>query len=354
MKALRVSCALGLGLALGACGADPAGEASSESQASQHTTPSEARSEATRGFASGEPSGVPEPGSTRAPANFRASVVLEPPRIEIGDIFTVEIAVVTPPGHRVAPAPVPKALAGLWILEAERPSLDREPGRWVHHQRFRARARATGPFSWPALELGVEGPDGTKQMLSAPERPFEVTSLLAEHPERRSFFSYRAPPLAERDGSGPWLPALLGALFALAGVALFALVRRVRSARSDAAPGDSDASGSGAADEAALAALALAETALGDPVRAADLASEALRGWAAARARTPSLQAASTEELAAREAPFLIATRYAPFLALVHELDALRFPPPRADRAALAREAIERAAAFVARSRVRS
>jgi hypothetical protein len=335
--------AIALVLALAGCGDEPARETSSAAQTKEVATSSEA-----------QPSEVIEPGGARAPANFRASVVLEPPRIEIGDTFTVEIAVVTPPEHRVAPAPVPKALAGLWILEAERPSLDREPGRWVHHQRFRARARATGPFMWPALELGVEGPTGSKQSLSTPERPFEVTSLLAEHPERRSFFSYRAPPLAEVGGSGPWLPALLGALFALAGVALFAFVRRVRSARTDAAPGDSDATGSGAADDAALAAFAHAESALGDPVRAADLASEALRGWAAARARTPSLQAASTEELAARAAPFLIATRYAPFLALVHELDALRFPPPQADRAALARDAIARAAAFVARSRVRS
>ena len=90
---------------------------------------------------------APEP----PPMTLRASVVLEPPRIEIGDLFTVEVAVVTPPGHRVAPAQVPKAIPGLAIVDAERPSVSHEPGRWVHHSasaRARARpARSPGPRS---------------------------------------------------------------------------------------------------------------------------------------------------------------------------------------------------------------
>jgi len=335
MTPMRVTLGLGLslGLALG-CGERPSDDAPALEPAAPEASEERAR--------------------TALPAAFRAVVVLEPPRIEIGDPFTVEIAVVTPPGHRVAPAPVPKAVEGLWILDAERPSVDREPGRWVHHQRFRARARSTGPFAWPALELGVEGPDGTRRIVTAPERPFEVSSLLEEHPEQRSFFSYRPPRLVDAEGSGPWLPALLGALFALAGVALFSLVRRVRSASDAATLALAEGPGSSAAEDEALAALAGAEAALDDPRHALDLASGALRGWAATRARAPGLRAASSEELAEAKAPFLLSTRYAPFVALVRELDALRFPPLETDAPARARDAIARTAAFVARSRARS
>jgi hypothetical protein len=284
------------------------------------------------------------PAPVAPPASLRASVVLEPPRIEIGDVFTVEVAVVTPPGHRVAPAQVPKAVPGLVIMDAERPSVERGPGRWVHHQRFRARARSTGPLRWPALELGVEVPDGARQTVTAPERPFEVVSLLDEQPERRSPFSFRSPRLAE-EGSGPWLPALLGSLFTLAALGLVALVRRARRG-GEASP----ALAPGAEPEdvtALLAALGRAE-AEGDPVRAADLASEALRAWAAERFRAPFLRSATTEELAVRPPPFLLTTRYATLVAALAALDALRFPPPRDDvRLALA-DALARARAFAA------
>jgi len=283
---------------------------------------------------------APEP----PPASLRASVVLEPPRIEIGDLFSVEVAVVTPPGHRVAPAQVPKAVPGLVIVDAERPSVDQEPGRWVHHQRFRARARSTGPFLWPALELGVEAPDGTRQSVVAPERPFEVVSLLEEQPERRSPFSFRSPRLAD-DSGGPWLPALLGSLFTLAALGLVALVRRVRSGGE--APASFAPEAEHAEVAAVLAALHAAE-AEADPVRAADLASEALRGWAAERFRAPLLRWATTEELAARPPPFLLTTRYAALLAALEALDAVRFPPHREDAGPELGKALARARAFVA------
>jgi hypothetical protein len=284
------------------------------------------------------------------PAMLRASVVLEPPRIEIGDRFSVEVAVVTPPGHRVAPAAVPKAVEGLWILEAERPSVEQQPGRWVHRQRFRARARATGPFTWPALELDVEAPDGTRQVVSAPERPFEVVSLLVEHPEQRSFFSYRRPRLGGEAVGSPWLPALLGALFTLAGVGLFALVRRARSGAPFAAEGPAALEADGG-EAALLAALGHAEAEASDAVAAADLASAALRSWAARRFRAPALRWATTEELSASAPPFLLATRWAALLAVLRELDALRFPPLRPGAGARAREAIAQASAFVTGTR---
>jgi hypothetical protein len=279
-----------------------------------------------------------EPAAGAIPALVSATVVIEPPRIEIGDPFQVEIAVVTPPDHVVAPAPVPKATPGLWILDAERPSVERQPGRWVHRQRFRARARATGPLVWPALEVGIEGPDGAKQAVQVPERPFRVSSLLDEHPEQRSFFSYRAPRLDASGGSGPWLPALVGALLALGGVGLFSWVRRARLAAAAAARALAALPAPGDDAPATLAALHRAGES-GDPVRAADLACAALRDWAAERSRTPGLRAATAEELAARPPPFLIATRYPAFVAVVREFDALRFPPREPEAAARVREA---------------
>jgi hypothetical protein len=279
------------------------------------------------------------------PAQLGATLVIEPPRIEVGDPFEVEIAVVTPPDHAVAPAPVPKATPGLWILDAERPVVERQPGRWVHRQRFRARARATGELVWPALELGVEGPDGAKTSVQVPARPFVVRSLLDDHPERRSFFSYRAPSGLE-GGRGPWLPALVGALFALAGVGLVAWVRHARAAAAAAAGARAAAPALASGESATLDALRHAAAA-SDPVRAADLGAAALRDWAAERARTPSLRAATSEELARRAAPFLIAPRWPRFVALVAELDALRFPPPREDAAARVRDALARAGELV-------
>jgi hypothetical protein len=289
-----------------------------------------------------------EPAASAIPSQLSATVVIEPPRIEIGDPFHVEVAVVTPPDHSVAPAPVPKAIPGLWILDAERPSVDRQPGRWVHRQRFRARARATGPFTWPALEVGVEGPGGAKSVVQVPERPFVVSSLLDEHPEQRGFFSYRAPRPDASGERGPWLPALLGALLALGGVGLFSWVRRVRLAAPAAAHALADAQATGDDTTAALEALRRAGES-GDPVRAADLACAALRDWAAERSRTPGLRAATAEELAVRPPPFLIATRYPAFVAALRELDALRFPPRPPDAAARVREAIARASELVAR-----
>jgi hypothetical protein len=224
--------------------------------------------------------------------------------------------------------------------------VDQEPGRWVHHQRFRARARSTGPFRWPALELGVEAPDGTRQSITAPERPFEVVSLLEEQPERRSPFSFRSPRLADDAGRGPWLSALLGSLFTLAMLGLVALVRRVRSGGE--APASLAPEAAEHAQAAGLLAALHAAEAEADPVRAADLASEALRGWAAERFRAPLLRWATTEELAARPPPFLLTTRHAALVAALEALDAVRFPPRREDAAVELAKSLARARAFVA------
>lgn len=293
---------------------------------------------------------APAAGPAQPPATPRASIVLEPPRIEIGDVFTVELAVVTPPEHRVAPAPVPKAVAGIAIVDAPLPSLEQQPGRWVHRQRFRARARSTGALLWPALEVTVAAPDGSEQVLRTEARPFVVVSLLEEHPERRSPFGFRSPRVGAEPGPGAWFGALLGSLVTLAALGLVTLVRRVRMSR--AAP-DEPALAAGPGDLAsaqALAALHAAEVEP-DPVHAADLASQALRSWAADRFEAPLLRWATTEEIAARPPPFLLHTRHAALVAVLEALDALRFPPlPSGALGA----ALARARAFVLDARGRA
>jgi hypothetical protein len=284
---------------------------------------------------------------TALPAQLSATVVIEPPRIEVGDAFAVEIAVVTPPEHQVPAAPVPKSIEGLWILDAERPALDRQPGRWIHRQRFRARARAVGSFSWPALELPVEGPDGSRHPLAVPARPFTVVSLLAEHPEQRTFFSYREPPPGDAARSGPWLPAMVGALFALGAVGLASWVRRARAGGAPFTPGGALPPPPGHTARA-LEALRHAAARAADPVHAADLAAVALRDWAAERGRCPELRTATAEELAARPPPPALADRYDGFVALVRALDAQRFPPLGPDAEARTRDAIGRTLAWVA------
>jgi hypothetical protein len=281
------------------------------------------------------------------PAQLSATVVIEPPRIEVGDAFWVEIAVITPPDHRVPLAPIPKAIDGLWVLDAGRPELDRQAGRWVHHQRIRARARAVGEFRWPSVEVPIEAPDGSQHVLTVPPRPFSVVSLLAEHPTQRSFFSYREPQGDAKGRSSPWLPAIVGALFALGAVALISWVRRARNEEATRSPRDVRHSPNGDTPRA-LAALRNAAAAASDPVHAADLASLALREWAAHRGRDAGLRAATAEELAYRTAPPLLASRYEGFVSLVGELDALRFPPLGPDAEARARDTIGRTLSFVA------
>jgi hypothetical protein len=170
--------------------------------------------------------------------------------------------------------------------------------------------------------------------------------LLAEHPTQRSFFSYREPQREADRRGGPWLPALVGALFALGAVGLASWVRR---ARSDAVVFSTGGVLPPAGGHTAHAIAALRRAAaVTDPVRAADLASLALREWAAERGRDAALRAATAEELTARAAPPALASRYEGFVALVRALDALRFPPLGPDAEARTLDAIGHTLTFVA------
>lgn len=263
-----------------------------------------------------------------APVKPRGAVVLEPPRIEIGDTARLEVAVVTPPGWRAAPLPPVQPPEGLSLLYVGALHVDREPGRWIHRTTLRVRALRTGSVSWPAMQVTVTRPDAKEERVDIPARPIHVTALLPSSGPPGRFHSYRLPPpLRPR-----WATLLLVAVGILAAAAGLAAARRLRAGRP--APADRLANGAGAppADptaqiqEAIEAAEAMAQR---EPGRAADLLSSAIRRSVAGRFGAPTL-VATTEELAATRPPFALTTRWKPLVALLGRLDQLRFAAPDA------------------------
>jgi len=270
-----------------------------------------------------------------APASLRGTIVMEPPRIGIGETASVEVAVISPPGYRVAPVPTPERVEGFWILGAEAPSVERSASRWIHRTRFQIRARKTGSFAWPAQRLEAEAPDGTRVAVEIAERPLRVEEVSKEFPGREIFFPVRTPE-PPRWGQGVLLPAAVGALLALAGVGLVAVVRRVRSR-------SAEASGSGVEEDSTpwrglqAALTTAAERVETDPCRAADMASGTLRLFVSLRFRTPATTQ-TTEELEATEPPQALASRWPDLLALLRTLDGVRFVPGDATADARRRE----------------
>jgi hypothetical protein len=293
----------------------------------------------------GRPEPPPPPA---APATLQGGVIVEPPEIGIGDTATVEVAIVTPPDHRVPPLAAPEAAEGLWVLSAETLPVRREPGRLVHRTRFLVRARATGELVWPAQEVEVEAPDGTRVPLALAPRPVRVVSAARELPERTAPFGYREPSEPGRV-RGFLLPAAFGAVAAFAAVALAAVARRARGARAEAPPAPAVAEGVAArpARAAQAALLAAIGRAAGDPVGAADAASVALRVFVERSTGAPA-RCATTEELARLAPPLLLEHRWREWLALLADLDAARFraaalgtPESRAALAARLRAGLE-------------
>jgi hypothetical protein len=261
-----------------------------------------------------------------APATLQGGVIVEPPELGIGETATVEVAIVTPPDHRVAPLAAPESVEGLWVLSAETLPVRRDPGRLVHRTRFLVRARATGEFAWPAQEAEIETPAGESVPLALPARPLRVVSASRELPERTTPFGYREPAEPGRVRRF-LLPAAFGAAAALAGVALAAFARRSRSAPPAlSAPARPAQEGfAAAAARAAQAALAAALGRLDDePVSAAGAASAALRGFVERATGVPASRS-TTEELTARTPPLLLERRWPEWLALLAVLDAARF-----------------------------
>ncbi len=296
------------------------------------------------------PAPEPAPPPPVAPTTPQAVVILEPPRLEIGDTATIEVAISVPPGSRVSALAPPAHPPGLWVLGVEGPFVETLPGRDVHRTRFSVRARETGSFSWPAAELQGVTPDGRELALRVPPRPFQVVSVAEELPGQRGFFSYRRPT-RERTAHGlaeRLVPALVGAALALAGMALVSFVRRVRGARAGAAPRPPPETAPWCEAQRALAAAAARVD--GDPIRAADLGSLALRRYLDQRFGTDTVTSTTEELRQRRTAPFLLTTRWEELLSLLEAFDALRFrpPDPREGVADPLRETLRRAGEFVA------
>ncbi len=285
------------------------------------------------------------PDRPTATVGTSAAWVIEPPTLAIGETATIELGVITPPDRHVAPQAPPDPVAGVWVLRTETPVLEQQRERWVHRFRFQVRARNTGRFVWPEREIDVEGPDETTQVVAA-ARPFEVSELMPEMPTQRTFFSLRAPA-PRREGASPWVPALAGAAATLALIGLVALVRRVRARTAPAATTRLEPPAWRQAQAALAAAYELAES---DPVRAADMASAALRLHVSRRFATPALTD-TTEELTSRPAPPSAEDRWERVTAVLRALDAVRFLPEAHSRpgADAVRSAVDEAAQLVAR-----
>jgi hypothetical protein len=301
-----------------------------------------------------EPNEIVEP-VPPAPASPQATVILEPPRIEIGETAILEIAVSVPSGSRVTALPVPEEPPGVWVLEAEPPRIEKLPGRDVHTTRFRVRGRETGSFVWPAHELTVIDPEGREQLLSIPARPFRVASVVNELREQQTFFSYRVPSTLEPAAEGgALLPGLIGALLAWASLGLLLFVRRVRRARVAEPPPPEPSPVPWQAAQSTFAAAA--EIAESDPIRAADMASAALRVYTDRRFASHT-RTATTPQLRAEEAPWVLTTRWGPLLDVLERLDELRFRPLESDLEARrdeVRRAIDDARSFYLDSPTRS
>jgi hypothetical protein len=277
------------------------------------------------GWACGEPQPEAEP-PPPAPVSVRGAVLVEPPRLAIGEVAVVEVAVVTPPDHRVRPIAPPEAIPGLWLLDVETPPASRESGRWVHRTRFRVRARQIGSFTWPAQEVQVERPDGGSLAVSLEERPIEVESVAREMPGRAEPFGLRGPPERAARPGGFWGPALFGAFAALAAVGLVHLVRRERAGAPLVEAGAAPHGGipGGEWHEAVASLAAAGEDAERSPAEAADRVSAALRGFVTRRFGLRA-DALTSEELAGTTPPFAMTTRWPALVALLARLDALRF-----------------------------
>ena len=61
---------------------------------------------------------APDPARRAAPTASRATFVLEPPRLGLGEVAVLELAVITPPDHRPRAYSPPESVPGFWILRS--------------------------------------------------------------------------------------------------------------------------------------------------------------------------------------------------------------------------------------------
>lgn len=270
---------------------------------------------------------------TAPPPSLRATVSIEPAQLEIGEVATVELRVVTPPNHRVLPFDPPE-VPGVWLLESRALETERHAARWIHRTQLRLRPQDLGPVAWPDTSLAVENAEGQRVEILAPGRDLEVVSMFQGSPNRVNAYGYQLAEHAPRQHpvSG-WLWAAGGALlgFGLAGLLGWSQAGWARQRPNPAAP-DLDEADRGAPElytwmEQELEAAVTEVDAEGGSARvAANRAAHALRLFVARRFRTETT-AKTTPELKATRPPLRVQSRWPYFLRILESLDDLRFRP---------------------------
>lgn len=270
--------------------------------------------------------------------HFRATLVLEPLQLMIGEVVTARITVVTPPEHRLLPFQPPE-VAGVWLLDATTLDVARSETRWVHQTEIRLRTRDVGPLVWPAFQVVVEDFQGLQRSVDVSKREFEVVSMLQEFPDQMTPFGLRTREPARTRGSF-WLGAGLGCAAALALAGLALAFYRAR----DRVPAESEATARSArARELTLwewadSELAGAEAALDSPDGPRDAANRGARLLRQYVERRFNIQteALTTEELSATKPPLAIDSRWPELVRILRRFDAERFRASPLEGAAVA------------------
>lgn len=274
----------------------------------------------------------------------QAVVVIEPPKLRVGDVAVIEVAVVTPPGHTVHPVKPPPSVPGLWLLDAEALPIEVNGARQVQRTRIRVRAREAGSHAWPAQRVEIEDARGTREELVAEARPFEVVSVLPNFSERVEPFSYRLPS-AERDRVAPLWAAAAGSLATFALLGAIALLRRARRLSRERAAIAAQIAATKPWIEA-LAALDAAR-ATQDWRDAGGVGARALRRYVARRFELAA-ESLTSEEFAAVAQPFGAGSRWPAALECLRDFDAERFRAQSdANAEAQVRAALDAAQRFV-------
>jgi len=267
----------------------------------------------------GEPATAP-PGAAVTP---QAAVVIEPPRLRVGDVAAIEVVVVTPIGYRVYPVKPPASVPGLWLLDAIASPIETDAARQLQRTRIRVRARETGSFEWPALRVEIEDTSGARSELVTAARPIEIVSVLPSLPARALPFSYRMPAAGD-DATGSLWAAGAGSLGTLALLSLFAIARRARQ-RARIRSGEAARIAASEPWVEALAAFAAARRdADANWRRAGGLGARALRRYLARRFGVAA-ESLATEEMSAIAKPFGAGSRWPSALECLRAFDAERF-----------------------------
>jgi len=292
--------------------------------------------------------GIPVPENLSA---SRGVLILEPPRLEIGDVASLELVVVTPPHCRVLPAELPPT-PGLWVLERREDPVERAGGRWIHRTRLRVRPRELGRHEWPALVVLVEDDGGRRSPVAIEGRSFEVVSILPQLPARAGPFGPQSPEPPETRTWSSLLAAALGA----GALALGFGIRRAlrwRGARKDKSVPASLDTGTSTPWEWARDGLEAAQAlARQDPRSAATAGARLMRGYVDRRYGT-DIRGATTDELATGTPRWFLRSRWPQLLEIFRALDHERFRPDAAspqERSRRVCAVLESAQRFVAES----